>query len=79
VIWWHSWQDSYQTPVVMKMSDGASVKMIPYEHASVIVAASDRGVTYHDPYDGTVRFVSWADHRRVSAYFDNMALVILER
>ncbi|MBI5651584.1 MAG: LysM peptidoglycan-binding domain-containing protein [Chloroflexi bacterium] len=77
VIWWHSWQDSYQTPVLMKMSDGASIKMVPYEHASVIVAASDRGVTYHDPYDGTVRFVSWADHRRVSAYFDNMALVIM--
>ncbi len=77
IIWWHTWQDTYQTPVTVKMSDGSSVKLVPYEHAGVIVAANDRGVTYHDPYDATVRFVSWADHRRVSAYFDNMALVIL--
>ena len=76
VVWWHTWQDSYQKPVVVKMSDGASVKLVPYEHAGVIVAANDHGVTYHDPYDATVRFVSWADFRRVSAYFDNMALVI---
>ncbi len=76
VIWWHTWQDSYATPIIVNLSDGASVKLVPYEHASVIVAASDRGVTYNDPYDATVRFVSWADHRRVSAYFDNMALVI---
>ncbi len=76
IIWWHTWQDTYQTPVTVKMSDGTPVKLVPYEHAGVIVAANDRGVTYHDPYDATVRFVSWADHRRVSGYFDNMALVI---
>jgi LysM repeat protein len=76
VIWWHTWQDSYENPVAVKMSDGASVKLVPYEHASVIVGANDRGVTYHDPYDATVRFASWDTFRRVSAYFDNMALVI---
>jgi hypothetical protein len=59
------------------MSDGASVKLVPYEHVSVVVGANDRGVTYHDPYDATVRFVGWGDFRRVSAYFDNMALAIL--
>jgi LysM repeat protein len=76
VIWWHTWQDSYQNPVAVKMSDGASVKLVPYEHASVIVGANERGITYHDPYDATVRFASWETFRRVSAYFDNMALVI---
>lgn len=76
IVWWHTWQDTYQQPVVVKMSDGASVKLVPYEHAGVIVAANDRGVTYHDPYDASVRFVAWADFRRVSAYFDNMALVV---
>ncbi|MBI4786633.1 MAG: LysM peptidoglycan-binding domain-containing protein [Chloroflexi bacterium] len=76
VIWWHSWRDTYQNPVTVKTLDGATVKLVPYEHAGVIVAANDRGVTYHDPYDATVRFASWADHRRVSAYFDNMALVV---
>lgn len=76
VIWWHSWQDSYQVPVVVKLSDGTSVKLTPYEHVSVIVGVNDSGVTYHDPYDATVRFVSWQDFRRVSGYFDNMALVI---
>lgn len=76
VIWWHTWQDTYQSPVMVRMSDGSSVKLVPYEHAGVIVASNERGLTYNDPYDATVRFVSWADHRRVSAYFDNMALVI---
>jgi LysM repeat protein/uncharacterized protein YvpB len=77
IIWWHTWQDTYQTPVMVKTSDGSSVKLVPYEHAGVIVAANDRGVTYHDPYDATIRLVSWADFRRVSAYFGNMALVVL--
>jgi LysM repeat protein/uncharacterized protein YvpB len=76
VIWWHTWQDSYQKPVVVTLSDGASVKLVPYEHTSVIVGANERGITYHDPYDATVRFVAWQDFRRVSAYFDNMALVV---
>ena len=76
VIWWHTWQDSYQKPVVVKLPDGASVKLVPYEHASVIVGVNDSGVIYHDPYDGTVSFVAWQDFRRVSAYFDNMALAI---
>jgi uncharacterized protein YvpB len=78
VIWWHTLWDSYQNPVMVKMPDGALVKLVPYEHASVIVGANDRGVTYHDPYDATVRFVAWQDFRRVSAYFDNMALVVLQ-
>ena len=76
IIWWHTWQDTFQTPVTKKVADGSSVKFVPYEHAGVIVAASDRGITYNDPYDATVRLVSWSDFRRVSAYFDNMALVI---
>jgi uncharacterized protein YvpB len=76
IVWWHTWQDSYQTPVMVKLSDGTSVKLTPYEHVSVIVGVNDNGVTYHDPYDATVRFVDWANFRRVSGYFDNMALVI---
>jgi len=77
IVWWHTWQDSYQTPVMVKLNDGKSVKLVPYEHASVIVAANERGVTYHDPYDASVRFVGWKDFQRVSAYFDNMALVVM--
>ncbi len=77
IVWWHTWQDTYQTPVWIRTTDGASVKLTPYEHAGTLVAANDRGVTYNDPYDATVRFVSWDNFRRVSAYFDNMALVIV--
>jgi LysM repeat protein len=77
VIWWHTWQDTFQSPVSVKLSNGSVVKLVPYEHAGLIVAADDHGVTYNDPYDASVRFISWAAHRRVSAYFDNMALVIL--
>jgi uncharacterized protein YvpB len=76
IIWWHTWRESYQKPVVVKTKDGSQVKLVPYEHAGVLVAANDWGLTYHDPYDGSVRTVSWADHHRVSGYFDNMALVI---
>ncbi|MDE3089236.1 MAG: LysM peptidoglycan-binding domain-containing protein [Chloroflexota bacterium] len=76
IIWWHTWQDTYQLPVTVRVSDGALVRLVPYEHAGVIVGANDRGMMYNDPYDATARFVSWADHRRVSAYFDNMALVV---
>lgn len=76
VVWWHTWHDTYQNPVAVKVSDGSWVKLVPYEHAGVITAANDRGVTYNDPYDATVRFVSWGDFARVSGYFNNMALVI---
>jgi LysM repeat protein len=78
VVWWHTWHDTYQVPVIMKTSDGATVKLVPYEHAGVIVGANQRGMTYNDPYDASVRFVSWADHRRVSGYFNNMALVVYQ-
>ncbi len=76
VVWWHTWHDTYQIPVSVKTSSGTWVKLVPYEHAGVIVAATDRGVTYHDPYDATVRAISWVEFKRVSAYFDNMALVL---
>lgn len=76
VVWWHTWHDTYQNPVTISLADRTSVKMVPYEHAGTIVGANDRGVTYHDPYDGSVRFVTWSDFSRVSGYFDNMALVI---
>ncbi|MBI3914748.1 MAG: LysM peptidoglycan-binding domain-containing protein [Chloroflexi bacterium] len=76
IVWWHTWQESYQAPVLAKATDGAMVKLVPYEHSSVIVGANERGVIYHDPYDATVRVATWADFKRVSAYFDNMALVI---
>lgn len=75
VIWWNTWRDTYQTPVWVKVS-GGSVKLVPYEHAVLIVGATDRGVIYHDPYDATIRSITWATHQRVSGYFNNMALVI---
>ncbi len=77
VIWWHTWRARHQEPAHVRVADGSLVKLVPYEHAGVIVAASERGVTYHDPYDASVRSVRWTDFQRVSAYFDYMALVIL--
>lgn len=76
VIWWTTWRESAQTPQWVEISTGIKVPLTPYEHAVVIVSATDKGVTYHDPYDGTVRFTSWANHKRASGYFNNMALVI---
>lgn len=76
VVWWHTWREIHSRPVWARTPDGSTFKLVPYEHVGVIVSANDRGVTYHDPYDARARFVSWADHRRVSGYFGNMALVI---
>lgn len=76
VIWWTTWRESHQRTQWVEVSNGTSVPLTPYEHAVVIVAASEKGVTYHDPYDGSVRFTTWANHERASGYFNNMALVI---
>ncbi len=76
VIWWTTWRESHQRPQWVQLASGIQVPLTPYEHTVVIVAATDKGVTYHDPYDGSVRFTSWANHQRTSSYFNNMALVI---
>ncbi len=76
VIWWTTWRESYQRPQTVQVSSGISVELVPYEHSVVIVAADEQGVTYHDPYDGSVRTTSWANHQRTSSYFHNMALVV---
>jgi LysM repeat protein len=76
VIWWTTWRESYQTPQWVTLDNGTKIPLVPYEHTVVIVSANDKGVTYHDPYDGTVRFTTWANHQRTSSYFNNMALVV---
>jgi len=78
VIWWNTWRERFERPVWVDMPDGQRVKLVPYEHTVVLVGFDGNGFVYHDPYDASVRWVSWADHQRVSAYFDNMALVIRE-
>lgn len=76
VIWWTTWRESYQKPQQVALSNGATVTLVPYEHTVLIVAANDKGITYHDPYDGTIRFTNWKNHQRTSGYFNNMALVV---
>ncbi len=76
VIWWTTWRESHQRPQWVELTNGIKIPLTPYEHTVVIVAATDKGVTYHDPYDGSVRFTSWANHQRTSGYFNNMALVV---
>lgn len=76
VIWWTTWRQTYQVPAWVKTASGERVKLVPYEHTVVITAANQSGVTYNDPYDATVRFTSWSTFQRVSAYFNNMALVV---
>jgi uncharacterized protein YvpB len=76
VVWWTTWHQTTQKPVSVKTSDGTPVKVVPYEHAVAIVGTTNLGFVTHDPYDGSIRIVSWADHKRASGYFDNMALVL---
>ncbi len=75
VIWWTTWHQTYQNPRAVSTSGGA-VTLVPYEHTVVIIGATDQGVRYADPYDGTYRSTSWSDFQRTSGYFGNMALVI---
>ncbi len=76
VVWWTTFREQWQTPVYIQLPDGHSVKLVRYEHTVTIVGATANGFIYHDPEDGSVRAVSFADHQRTSSYFDNMALII---
>lgn len=76
VIWWTTWHETHAVPQLVRVSNGTQVPLTPYEHTVLIVAATAEGITYHDPYDGTVRSTSWASHKRTSGYFNNMALVV---
>lgn len=76
VVWWTTWRESHQTPQAVTLANGKKIALTPYEHSVLIIAASDNGVTYHDPYDGSVRFTTWVNHERTSGYFNNMALVV---
>lgn len=76
VVWWTTFRQMRETPVDIRLADGTRVRMVRYEHAVTIVGETSTGFIYHDPYNATVRSVSFASHQRVSAYFNNMALLI---
>lgn len=76
VVWWTTYHEMWQSPVRVQLLDGRFVKLVRYEHTVTLVGLTTTGFIYHDPYDGAVRFVSFADHQRVSSYFDNMALTV---
>ncbi|MBI5876523.1 MAG: C39 family peptidase [Chloroflexi bacterium] len=76
VVWWTTFRQIRQTPVRVTLPDKKVVKLTRWEHSVTLVGFNDAGFYYHDPYDGSVRFVANADFQRVSAYFDNMALVV---
>ena len=76
VVWWTTFRQMRQAPVNISLADGTRVRMVRYEHAVTIVGETSTGFIYHDPYNATVRTVSFADHQRVSAYFNNMALLV---
>ena len=76
VVWWTTFRQMRQSPVNIDLPDGSSVRMIRFEHAVTLVGMNARGFIYHDPYNATVRSVSFADHERVSSYFNNMALLV---
>jgi len=76
VVWWTTFRQMRQSPLIVNLPDGNSVRMVRFEHAVTIVGVNARGFIYHDPYNATVRSVSFADHQRVSSYFNNMALLV---
>ncbi len=76
VVWWTTFRQLRQTPVRVMLPDRRTVKVVRWEHTVTIVGFNDTGFVYHDPYDGTARFVSFTNFQRASSYFDNMALVI---
>jgi LysM repeat protein len=76
VVWWTTFRQMRQSPVNIGLPDGSSVRMVRFEHAVTLVGMNARGFIYNDPYNATVRSVSFADHQRVSSYFNNMALLV---
>ena len=76
VVWWTTFRQMRQSPLNIDLPDGNSVRMVRFEHAVTIVGVNARGFIYHDPYNATVRSVSFANHQRVSSYFNNMALLV---
>jgi uncharacterized protein YvpB len=76
VVWWTTFRQLRQSPVRVTLPDKRAVKLVRWEHTVAIVGFTDSGFVYNDPYDGTARFVTFANFQRASSYFDNMALVL---
>jgi uncharacterized protein YvpB len=76
VVWWTTFHEQRQSPVNVDLPDGSRVRLVRFEHTVTIVGMNARGFIYHDPYNATVRVVSFADHQRASSYFNNMALIV---
>jgi len=76
VIAWITYNLWEQNPVELELSDGTTVKVVPYEHAVVIEGYTAHGLWALDPYDGEREFLPWADFERSWGYLDYMALEV---
>jgi len=76
LIAWITYNLWEQSPVELGLSDGTTVKVVPYEHAVVIEGYTTDGLWALDPYDGEREFLPWADFERSWGYLDYMALQV---
>jgi uncharacterized protein YvpB len=82
VIAWVTYRLQAQSPRQVVLANPSSqggartVKLVPYEHAVLVVGYNRDGLWVNDPYAGTRDFYSDSDFDRSFAYLDNMALVV---
>jgi uncharacterized protein YvpB len=76
VIAWVTYRLWQQSPMQLELTDGTTVKVVPYEHTIVIDGYTDDGLWGLDPYDAERQLLPWADFERSWGYLDRMALEI---
>ena len=76
VIAWVTYGLQVQVPRQVRLSDGQSVVMVPYEHTVLVIGYNHNGLWVNDPYSGTREFYPEREFLRSFAYLDYMALVV---
>jgi uncharacterized protein YvpB/outer membrane murein-binding lipoprotein Lpp len=75
VIAWVTYDCLPNTPT-QRTIDGATVTLVPNQHAVVVTGYNEDGVWVNDPWDGQEKFYTNASFERGLAYFDNMAIEV---
>jgi len=76
IIVWVTYELSAQRPQPVRLNDGETVTLVPYEHTMLVIGYNADGFWVNDPYTGTSRFYPEDDLMRSWAYLGYMALAV---
>ncbi len=76
IIVWVTYELSAQRPQPVRLNDGETVILVPYEHTMLIIGYNADGFWVNDPYIGISRFCPEDDLMRSWAYLGYMALAV---